>query len=261
MAYVGLTQKSTSVADAATAAERAAYSAARSELCAASWALLAIRCVWTAYQTVTPTKPSVASSEIHSVIPQHQPWCQLSRRGSWTALPTPGHFTDCRVACLGGARDEDVQAHADRGLEERRGLRGQRAEADDVVQARGPHHVLADVYRPVVASTPGPGPSSRSRSARPCWSQRDRAGGSTRGGPDVRSGASCGAGGDAWRGGRHVGRQDATHWHVPAWDGLLGSGPLLVPKTDGAVTMLPSVPPWPQNDAMARVGCWPDDGD
>lgn len=57
------------------------------------------------------------------------------------------------------------------------------------------------------------------------------------------------------------GGQDATHWHVPAWDGFIGHGPLLVAKADGAVTMLPSVPPWPQLDAMARVGDWPEDAD
>lgn len=53
------------------------------------------------------------------------------------------------------------------------------------------------------------------------------------------------------------GSEDATHWHVPAWDGLIGAGPLLVAKADGAVSMLPSVPPWPRLDAMERVGNWP----
>lgn len=56
------------------------------------------------------------------------------------------------------------------------------------------------------------------------------------------------------------GGQDATHWHVPAWEGLIGSGPFLVAKADRAVTMLPSVPPWPQID-HARVGDWADDAD
>lgn len=61
----------------------------------------------------------------------------------------------------------------------------------------------------------------------------------------------------------NYGAQDATHRHVPAWDAAptgevyVGTGPLLVAKADGAITMLGSVPPWDRLDAMERVGVWP----
>jgi hypothetical protein len=53
------------------------------------------------------------------------------------------------LAGLGAPGDEDVQPGLDRRGEEGGGLRGDRAQADQVVQPGRPGHVLSDVHRPV----------------------------------------------------------------------------------------------------------------
>jgi len=62
-----------------------------------------------------------------------------------------GVLTTCRVARLGRARDEDIQARANGGIEEGSRMRRQRTEGDQIIQVVRPYDVLANVDGPVLA--------------------------------------------------------------------------------------------------------------
>ena len=81
----------------------------------------------------------VREAQLEDLLRRHDPVAAGDRRGQ--AVEHRG------LAGLGPAGDEDVEAGAHRGLEERRGRRGQAAELDQVAQPRGAEHELADVDR------------------------------------------------------------------------------------------------------------------
>lgn len=68
--------------------------------------------------------------------------------------------------------DEDVQAGPHRGVEERRGLAGERTEPHHVRERVGPHHVLADVDREVRARDVGDHDVEPLPARQPCVDER-----------------------------------------------------------------------------------------
>jgi len=84
----------------------------------------------------------------------------------------PGDLAASRVACLSETGELGVWPGHHRGSEAPPGARRQRAGSDEVIEAVRPHHLLANVDRPVVATTVGTTRSSRSQFA---WTWRHEA--------------------------------------------------------------------------------------